>query len=525
MTDIITDREQEQLRARIPEDHATGYPLSTRRETLSIALGAFLLTLAVRLPTLGRQSLWIDEVFTSDAIALSWPGLIAERLSNGHFPTYFLLLKGVGLSGSSEMLLRLPSALFESAAAAIFAVIAHQLGGRIAAVVTAILFAFLPILVFYGQEARPYAMMLFSLAIMMTGQRTLLIGSTVEPQSTRLGAAGWTATLGAIAAALTIPAAMVSIASSHAGLVLAGALRSGANNRRRVLRHLLATWLVIGIASLVLIPSVITEATSPEGLLKWQVADSASFRLTNVWYELFGLMVARDVNIYLPAGWERYPSLGLILLAVAGAWIGRRQPSIRYLSGMVLVTLIAFLALGSFTATVARYLLGVIPPFLILVGYTASRLLVRPSWLRPIWLALVIAIVAMTALQGLDAVQSNARYNWRDLSRFLRTSAIGNAAVLTNAYQSGELFQHYQPDTASPAFETVPMPELWKRVPTTGTAYVLAFYTGESVPDGVAAGRTICRWTIDEATFFALTSDPTKLPAPLQSCASQPAGG
>ncbi len=521
----ITDKELKEHPAHRIAGRAAGDVHVTRHEALVMGLGAFLLTLAVRLPTLGRQSFWIDEVFTAEAVALSWPGLVAERLANGHFPTYFLLVKGLGLSGSSELLFRLPSALFESAAAAIFAIMAHQLGGRIAAIVTAVLFAFLPILVFYGQEARPYAMMLFSLAIMMIGQRTLLTGSTAEPNATSLGAAGWTATLGAIAAALTIPAAIVSIASSHAGLVLAGALRSGASNRRRALRHLLATWLVIGIASLVLIPSVITEATSPQGLMKWQVADSAVSRLTNVSHELFGLLVARDVNIFLPAGWERYPSLGLILLAAVGAWIGRTQPSIRYLSGMVLVTLIAFLALGSFTATVARYLLGVTPPFLILVGYAASRLLVRPSWLRPIWLALVIAVVVMTALQGLDALCSNARYNWRDLSRFLQTSAIGGAAVLTNDYQSSELFQHYQPSAIAPAFEPVPMPELWQRVPATGIAYVLAVDMGDGVPDGVAAGRTICRWTIDEATFFVLTSDPSKLPAPLRSCAGQPANG
>ncbi|MBZ9936679.1 glycosyltransferase family 39 protein [Mesorhizobium sp. BR1-1-16] len=522
MTIIVDEKGVEQPDRR-KMGHATGATWVERHEALALACGAFLLNLIIRLPTIGRQSFWIDEVFTAQSVARTWSGLVGERLAAGHFPTYFLLMKGLGLGGASEAMLRLPSALFESAAAALFALMAFRLGGRMAAIVTAFLFAFLPVLVYYGQEARPYAMMLFFLAIMMLGQRNLLDGVPREREAPRAG--GLMASLGAIAAALTIPAAIVSIAASHIGLVMAGAIRSGADNRLRVLRHMLATWLVIGAASLVLIPSVIAEATRPHGLMKWQVNDSAANRLTSIWRELFGLAVARDANIFLPPGWERYPSLALVLLAIAGAWFGRKQPVIRYLSGMVLLTLIAFVAIGSFTATVARYLLGVVPPFLILAAYAASRPLQHRSWLRPVWAALLVVVAAMMALQTLDALHSHSRYNWNGLSEFLRASGIDDAAVLTVEPLSRELFLYYQPDAVPPAFAAVPWDKLWQSVPATGTAYVLAFDIGDGVPDGIAAGRTVCRWRIDEATFFVFTPDPASLPAPLTSCAGRLTGG
>ncbi len=186
-------------------------------EALGFALAAFLLSLAVTVPTLGRQSLWYDEVLTANVVATGWSDLIADRLGRGHFPTYFMLLKSLGLGGASEAMLRLPSALFMSLAAAVMTVLALRLGGRIAALATLLLFAFMPALVYYGQEARPYAMLLFFLAI-ATMPLVSLVRGTGEPK--RLATA---ATIGTVGAALAIPAGIASVLIMHLSLILSGA--------------------------------------------------------------------------------------------------------------------------------------------------------------------------------------------------------------------------------------------------------------------------------------------------------------
>lgn len=131
---------------------------------LVITAVAFLL----RTATLSGQSLWRDEV---DAIRFSnWPlrELIGGLVQAGHNgPLFFLLLRPWrALTGDSEFALRYPSALLGAAAVPLGFVLARQFGlSRRAGILVGLLLATSPYLIWYGQEAKMYAMLWFTVTV------------------------------------------------------------------------------------------------------------------------------------------------------------------------------------------------------------------------------------------------------------------------------------------------------------------------------------------------------------------------
>jgi len=130
-----------------------------------IALTA--LAAALRLPTLGSQSLWLDEALTGNLARGSLGDLlhrVAEQEAN---PPLFYLFEWLWtrVAGTSEVALRLPSALFGSALVPVAFGVGRRLGGQHAAVALAALVAVHPLLVYYSQEARGYAAVALACAL------------------------------------------------------------------------------------------------------------------------------------------------------------------------------------------------------------------------------------------------------------------------------------------------------------------------------------------------------------------------
>lgn len=120
---------------------------------------AFLL----RVNRLGGQSLWRDEV---DAIRFSsWTGLelLQGLFRTGHNgPLYFLLLRPWrSLTGDTEFALRFPSAVLGTVAIPLGYILARQLGfSRRTGLILGLLLATSPYLIWYGQEAKMYTLLL-----------------------------------------------------------------------------------------------------------------------------------------------------------------------------------------------------------------------------------------------------------------------------------------------------------------------------------------------------------------------------
>ncbi|MBN1217596.1 MAG: glycosyltransferase family 39 protein [Anaerolineae bacterium] len=134
-------------------------PKATHRFLLTVTWVAFL----VRGVNLATQSLWRDEVDVIRYSSGTLRALAANLFTAGHNgPLFFVLLRPWrNLTGDSEFALRYPAALLGTLAIPLGFELARQLGfGRLSGLWLSLLLATSPYLVWYGQEAKMYALLL-----------------------------------------------------------------------------------------------------------------------------------------------------------------------------------------------------------------------------------------------------------------------------------------------------------------------------------------------------------------------------
>ncbi len=143
------------------------------------------LGLLLRVPTLDAQSFWIDEAFTVDLLR----GGLAELGNTESTPPLYYALAWVWsqVAGDGEFGLRMLSALLGAATVpAVFAAGA-ALGSRRVGLAAAALATVNPLLVWYSQEARAYALLL----VLGTLSFAFFARALHEPRTRVL--AGWAA--------------------------------------------------------------------------------------------------------------------------------------------------------------------------------------------------------------------------------------------------------------------------------------------------------------------------------------------
>ena len=146
---------------------------------------------ALRLPGLGSQSFWYDEVFTVRLAQADFGGLV-DGIGDTEAtpPVYYVVVWfAERLFGDGETGLRLLSALCGIALVPVAYTIARELSGKRAGLIAAALVAVSPYLVWYSQEARAYAlyalltaasMLLFLRALDRPAPRTLAAWSVLS---------------------------------------------------------------------------------------------------------------------------------------------------------------------------------------------------------------------------------------------------------------------------------------------------------------------------------------------------------
>lgn len=154
----------------------------------ALALGIPLIVLAgLSLYQLGTLSLWRDEVvsvaFASAPVAelLAIVGRQRDQADLANMAVYYLLLHFWLGVGHDEGWVRLLSVIFGVASLVPVYLIARRLAGWAAAGLAAAIYALLPVVVHFNQEARPY-----SLSALVAGLLTLLVlrgvdGRTIGP--------------------------------------------------------------------------------------------------------------------------------------------------------------------------------------------------------------------------------------------------------------------------------------------------------------------------------------------------------
>lgn len=134
-----------------------------RARHLQLLAGITLAGALLRFLTLDAQSYWLDEAATVNLMHKGFGDMLAGVSAGESTPPLYYIVAWIWakLFGTGEVGLRSLSALFGTATIPLAYALGRRVAGRRAGLVAAALCAFNPLLVWYSQEARSYALMVF----------------------------------------------------------------------------------------------------------------------------------------------------------------------------------------------------------------------------------------------------------------------------------------------------------------------------------------------------------------------------
>lgn len=351
------------------------------------------LTVAVCSYGLSAREIWQDELATWWAARLPLPAL--WRLL-GHvdavLATYYLWMRGwIMLAGDSPAALRLPSACGMGLCAALIVVLGRRLLGGGAGVWAGLVFAVIPSVSRYGQEARPYA---FTLAF-STLSVLLLVRARDVPQSR----ARWAAYAASLVSVGMLHLIALSNLVAHAALLRShDEPGSSAFGRRQTI----AIWALTVLGALLVLSPLLAFALTERAQIDW--AEELSTSLLELPRKLF-----------------RSRRLGLLLTALA--WLALHKPNRERAALLVWATLpplLAWLTHPTLHFYVHRYLLFTVPAYCLLGGAllddVSRALAARRPWLGLALPACVLVVLVVLGVRGHRVVrrgkeEGRFRYN------------------------------------------------------------------------------------------------------------------
>ena len=370
--------------------------MSQRSTVLWALAGLTALGVAVRFASLGVQSYHHDEVITAMRVV---PGSFEDmlhrvRTSESNPPLYYVLAWGWAKAfGTDEVGLRSLSALFGAATVPVGYLVGRQLATRRAGLILAALIAVNPMLIWYSQEARSYALLVFFGALsLLFFVRGLSSGR------------GRDLALWALASALAL--------CSHYFAVFAVAIEAV-----WLLVALRARWRVVlpalgGVAAtgLALLP-LANSQTNPTHI-GWIENSPLAERF---WEAGVSFLVGETGHVIAEAPRERYAlvpvilaGIALLLVALRGGRRERRGAALGLVLGLGFAALTALAALVGKDYVVERNLLPALVPLLavVAIGFAAAgarRLgLLLAVVLCAYWLAFDVHVTQTPNLQRPD---------------------------------------------------------------------------------------------------------------------------
>ncbi len=333
---------------------------------------AVLVAIALRFPTLGDQSFWRDEASTAIELNRSFGGAMRyladyEGMPPGYFALAWLWSQAFGLG---EAGLRALSAVLGVATVPAAWALARALKPR-AAPLAAWLVATSPLLVWYSQDARPYALLVFV--------TTLMTLFWVRDRRVAWGFA-------AAGALLVHYFAIFLIAPQLVVMVRRGARRE------------LVPLMVCGLALAPLL------AAQTDARVDWITDTSLASRVADVGKHFATGAFGTPVDV-----------LGVIavLALVAGAVLARgRAPAVLAVAGVAAVLPMLLAVVGA-DYVLDRYLIATLVPLLAVVAVGLPR---------PAGVALVLLFTAFTITAATD--RSLQREDWRGVARRVPPNAI-----------------------------------------------------------------------------------------------------
>jgi mannosyltransferase len=498
---------------------------ANRLEPWAVALAGFAVCLAVRVPSLGLHALWYDEILSAQTIHRDWLDLTVERLSARHSPLYFWILKALGLEGASDFLLRLPSAVLDSVAAALFAVTAWRVAGRVGAIVMIVLYAFGPSQIDLGQEARPYALLMAFVALAAFGY-VGAIGAlseaeprVAEPEGPRstLRLAFILATIGTVGAGLTMVGGWVVALALQASIVV-----QSPEIRRRMVRpwliHVVVTWLAVAPFAVAIFHPLQRAAGNYWAERSYPLSFDRLRELVDELL-LFPGPVVGDVWTVV----QLIANLALLLIALSALAAARKRPEVRLVGFVALAIPLLLVALSLVQSVlVGRYFVPALAFLGLLTSLGAARL-----WPRRGAPAVITVLCLVVVLQGIAAIVAGDKRDFRAVAGLLNRKASQAITMITSSpHRRLEIGYYLKPDVKFSVEgrppDAVTAADIDRRIDEHGSLWLL-YEEGDMpiVADRVPAGLVRCDWRHHEQAewrLIVLARERGDLPRRLRSC-------
>jgi hypothetical protein len=498
--------------------------MSTNQRILPAAVFVLLLATFLRFHLLEAQSFWNDEGNSARLSERSVAAIVEGTASDIHPPLYYLLLRGWReLAGETEFGLRSFSAFAGIMTVAVTMGLARRIistqrrqGAKDAKVffsslaslrlsafalissaavipIAGLLAAVSPVLVYYSQETRMYALLGLLAALSAWALLNWLAGRGV------LRSLGWAGAYTALLAAGLYTHYFFPAAIAAQGLIVVlwwvaphWVTFGAAVGERRARFHRLLAWVgMVAVAMALYAPwtpiflrQIGGRPGAPAGL--------ASFLTESGRWLFLGSTIGPDELTWAV--------IAAVALAILGAAIGRRRSAVPLLLAAVPIALM-FLAGATDPAFFKFLLVGA--PFLAILMGLAWR------W-RGVWAvapaALTVAVLAgsLLSLGNMYTDPAFARADYRGLAARIAAEGQSNAAIILDAPNQWEVFTYYHRDGA-PVYPlplgrpdpAILVPELERIAAAHDRLYV--FYWGDAQRD---PEHVVERW-LDAHTFKA----------------------
>jgi mannosyltransferase len=328
--------------------------------------------------------------------------------------------------GDSATAMRAPSLIAMTGAAGIVALTARRLGGSTAGLTAGLVFAVIPSVSRYAQEARPYAFVTFFAAL-----ATLLLLRAMERPSGRR----WALYAVAIAATGAFNVLGLCLLAGHAGCAAIGAWRPAPGSVRRRWEVTLG-FVLAATAGVVLDLPVIMAGNRQSAEQIGGLARPAITALTGqggslgVWPQLF-CSTAVAVAV-------------LVLAAVSLRGPGGRASAYSLLTALVPILVLWGASQGPDSYWYPRYLLFTVPAWAVAAGLGISGiggLGTTGRAARGLAVAVIVALIAALGLPDQQAIRKGEAHNWWSYPDLISIRAVdyeGAANIIATHERPGD---------------------------------------------------------------------------------------
>ncbi|MDH6110928.1 mannosyltransferase [Kitasatospora sp. MAP12-15] len=358
-----------------------------------------LLTAGIGRYQAGKPELWRDELASWSAATRS-TGQLLEMLRHVDAVSgayYLLLHEWISIAGDSPVMMRIPSVIAMAGASACVVLTARRLFDRRTALLAGLIFATVPSISRYAQEARSYAFVVLAVSAAML----LLLRALERPTWRR-----WLAYAAAVTASGLFHIVSLLFLAAHALIVL---LRWWRDRSRRPLIGFTAA---VTVGLIPLIPLVILGRRQVTRQIGW-VQKPVLQTFADIWSPLFGSALVCGCVLalaVLPSAWPR----------------GRRRAFEIGLVASLPILLNWFVSQGNTSYFSERYMLFTVPAWSVLAAAGLGAL--RPRVLGALGLVGMV-LLGLPDQGGLRDVNS---HEWSDTTAAAR--------ILIKGYQPGDGF-------------------------------------------------------------------------------------